>query len=117
MKEVSLTVLKEVISFMEGFDPSLESELITEKTKIEEDLGITGDDAWAFFVKYSEKFNVDITNFLMYDYFKGEGVDLLSLILEFFKLKKRVAKKFFTVEYLVKGIEAGKLDEEVIDYQ
>ncbi len=115
MKDVYLAALNDVISFMRNFDPSLESEQITEKTRIEEDLGITGDEAWDFFVEYSKRFNVDVTNFLMYDYFKAEGIDFLSPILEFFRVKKKTVKKVFVVEYLLKGIVAGKLDEDVIN--
>jgi hypothetical protein len=45
---------------------------IYKDTLVERDLGITGDDAVDFIVKYSEKFTVDITDFEYSRYFNHE---------------------------------------------
>lgn len=87
--------------------------MIDENTRMEEDLSITGDDAWEFFVDYSKNFDIDISNFRFSDYFESEGIDFISPILELFRLKKKRVKKEFLVAYLILGVEAGKLDSEV----
>ncbi|MDU1893114.1 MAG: DUF1493 family protein [Dysgonomonas sp.] len=110
-----LNSLKDVSSFIRNFDQSYESVNIDENTRLEEDLGITGDDAWEFFIEYRDKYNVDVSQFLIYNYFKAEGVDFISPILLFLGLKKKKEKKEFTVKNLIEGIKAGRLNEEVIN--
>jgi acyl carrier protein len=73
-------------------------------TLVEDDLGVTGDDAVELLIAYSERFNVDVTNFMAVDYFKSEGWT-------FFPEKI----KPLTLGDLEKGIIAGKLNEEVIN--
>lgn len=51
------------------------------KTHIEDDLGITGDDAAELMQKFSKKFNVDLTGFDFMKSFDPEGVDLSFLLL------------------------------------
>lgn len=75
---------------------------------IEKDLGIYGDDAIEFILEYAKEFDVDISNFMAADYFSGEGVD----IFHFFRRKKM---KELAIGDLLKGIEAGKLDDSVIN--
>lgn len=91
------------------------NETIDENSRIEEDLGITGDEAWEFLIEYGKSFNVDVSNFMAADYFKAEGFDFITPILEFLKLKKKIIKKTLTINDLIKGIIAGKLDEDVIN--
>lgn len=84
---------------------------ITENSELEVDLKITGDDACEFLERYSEKFGVDIFKFNINKYFASEGtLDLYLLIF----LKKKQSRKRITVGNLIRGIEAGKLDEETI---
>ena len=115
MKNIKKTVLQEVIFFMIEYDGSLDFVSIDENTRIEKDLRITGDEAVEFFIAYSKRFNIDVSKFMFGDYFNGEGFDF-SPILEALKLKKKSKpKKVFTVGDLIKGIEAGRLDEEVLN--
>lgn len=81
--------------------------LITKDTQIENGLGIYGDDATEFILEYAKQFEVDVSNFLLADYFLDEGLNLLGL----FRKKK---KKTLTIGDLLKGIEAAKLNEEVL---
>ena len=111
MENIDPNLLNEVIVYIKEYYYIPESESINKESKLEEDIGITGDEAWEFFNAFSKKYNVDISNFLMYDYFKAEGSDFL----EFFGLKKKKVKKFLTVSNLVQGIKAGILNEEVIN--
>ncbi len=100
-------LLEEVVAFIKdkyGF------EVIDENTRLEEDLGITGDEAWDFFVDYKKKFDVDISNFFLYDYFQSEGCDLLV----FLGFKKPKVKKVFIVRDLINGIKTGRLAESTI---
>ncbi len=84
----------------------IDDEPITRDTKLNNDLGATGDDGIDFIIAYSKKIKVDVSKFMAADYFKGEGMDILGT-------QKRV--KQLTVGQLEKGIIAGRLDEEVIN--
>ncbi len=88
---------------------------VDKNTKIEEDLRITGDEAWDFLIKYGKYFNVETSNFIFSDYFEAEGIDFITPILEILRLKKKKKKKELTIGHLIKAIEAGKLDDEIIN--
>ncbi len=89
--------------------------LLTRETQLENDMGITGDDAVSFLLAYGKEFNVDISNFMAADYFKGEGVDILGGIIRMFTNKQEPQLKKLTLGDLEKGILAGRLDEGVIN--
>jgi acyl carrier protein len=90
---------QELVSFIKDFwDESLE---ITAETKIEDDLGITGDDADEFLVAFSKKFNVSLKKFIFKKYFESEP----SLFSHF----KSAPSKRLTVNMLVEAIEKGEL--------
>lgn len=91
----------------------VEDKEVTREATIEDDLGITGDDAVDFIIAYSNAFNVDVSKFMAADYFDGEGDILLPAIIKIFTGKKE--NKVLTVGHLEKGILAGRLDEEVIN--
>jgi hypothetical protein len=78
---------------------------INRDTLIEDNLGVTGDEAAEMILNYSKKFNVDIDNFTFAKYFNDEP----SIFLANRKLDP------LTVRDLEKGIIAGRLDEEVIN--
>ncbi|MBK9732881.1 MAG: DUF1493 family protein [Chitinophagaceae bacterium] len=77
-------------------------------TKVELDLGITGEDAMEFIIAYGEQFNVDVSRFMAADYFDAEGHSLFSL-------GNQRNKKILTLGDLEKGISAGRLDEKIIN--
>lgn len=93
--------LKTLIIKMSGAD----DEPITVDTSLENDLGITGDDAIDLLLAYRDQFKVDVRNFMAGDYFNAEG----TMIFFMSRMKP------FTVGHLYKGIIAGRLDEEVIN--
>lgn len=103
----------ELVSFMTEIYGSLG--YVDKNTKIEQDLRITGDEAWDFLIKYGKYFNVETSNFIFSDYFEAEGIDFITPILEILRLKKKKKKKELTIGHLIKGIEAGKLDDEIIN--
>ena len=78
---------------------------ITMETSIENDLGVTGDDGEEFIVKFSKKYKVDISNFYFTKYFHPEP--MVS------SMPKEI--KLLTVGHLMKAIEAGRLDDDVIN--
>lgn len=80
---------------------------ITRHTRIEADLGITGDDAEEFIIAYSKKYNVDVSEFMAADYFDAEGISLI--------LSRNPNNKHLTIEHLIRGIITGKLNEEIIN--
>ena len=77
-------------------------------TTIMTNLGIDGDDAYDFIVAYGEKFQVDITNFMLSNYFNSEGFGFFTAVTD------PRPKKKLTLGDLEKGILAGKLNEEII---
>lgn len=96
----------------ETYEESIE---ITQITKIETELGVTGDDAINFIIAFSKKFNVDVSNFMAADYFEDEGINILELIIRTIKGIKKPKKKVLTVGDLERAIKAGKLDDTVIE--
>lgn len=88
---------------------------VNRDAKIEEDLGIYGDDAIEFLKEYGEKFSVDISQFKAADYFSPEGDIILPALIRILTGKKKKKTKYLTIEHLQKGILAGKLDEDVIN--
>lgn len=93
---------------------------ITRATRIEADRGCTGDDAYDLMVAYAETFQVDVSDFQYHDYFHGEGFFLIAEIEALFKWIASGLrplpndKKELTVGHLMKGVQAGRLDEAVI---
>lgn len=85
------------------------------ETRLENDLGVHGDDAVEFIIAYGKHYNVDVSNFMAADYFSGEGLNILDSLIEIFKKEKKASKKTLTVGHLYRGILAGKLNEEVIN--
>ena len=90
---------------------------ITLETALENDLGITGDDAVEFIIAYGKEFNVDVSKFMAADYFDAEGYDIVGPLIRWITRNKKPQKqlKILTLGHLEKGIIAGKLDEEVIN--
>lgn len=77
---------------------------ITMETSIENDLGITGDDGEDLIMEFSKKYNVDIKNFYFEKYFYPEPSVSSSA--------KEI--KVLTVGHLMKAIESGRLDDDII---
>jgi acyl carrier protein len=93
----------------------VEDEEVTREARIENDLGVTGDDAVDFMIAYGKAFNVDVTKFMAGDYFDGEGSEILLGLYRFLTGKKKKKNKLLTIGDLEKGIYAGRSDEEVIN--
>jgi acyl carrier protein len=93
----------------------VEDEVITTETKIADDLGVNGDDAVEFLIAYGKEFDVDVSKFMAADYFSPEGSGFISLIKSFLRIEDDSTKKHLTVGHLLKGIEAGRLDEGVMN--
>lgn len=92
----------------------VEDEEVTREAQIEDDLGVTGDDAVDFLIAYGKTFNVDVTKFMAADYFRGEGgIGMPWFIKNLLGVKRQ--RKTLTISHLEKGIIAGRLDEEVIN--
>ena len=90
---------------------------MNETTRIEEDLGITGDDAVEFLIAFGKKFDVDISRFNMADYFHGEGwsFDCFFYKLQWWFYKRKYVKKVLTIGDLLEAIRVKRLgnSEEV----
>lgn len=93
----------------------VDDEEVTRGAAIEEDLGVSGDDAVELLVEYGKAFNVDVSQFMAADYFSAEGDPVLPAIIRVLTNKKKRKSKVLTVGHLEKGIIAGRLNEEVIN--
>lgn len=84
---------------------------ITMDTRIEADFKIGGDDIDDFFMKFSEKFKVDISKFDFDRHFDMvEGVGCLAIPALIFSLvKKYPQKKDLSISSLCRAIELGYL--------
>ncbi|HPF10364.1 MAG TPA: DUF1493 family protein [Flavobacteriaceae bacterium] len=84
---------------------------LNRETELEENIGLTGDDADEFLSDYAEKFNVDISEFIFNDYFLEEGEDHFQTIASWFfgqKIKKN-GRKRLTLGHLEDAVRKGKL--------
>ncbi len=98
-------LLDELVAFLKK-QTGVYDILITRKTLIEDELGVTGDDAEDLLIAFSKKYNINISNFEFAKYFYDEpGV---------FNFQNRQVEQL-TVGHLEKAIIAGRLDEEVIN--
>src|SRR5438270_11601598 len=88
----------------------VDDEEITSETRIQNDLGINGDDAVEFIIAFGKEFSVDVSNFLAADYFEPEGDWILPTIIRFLSGREKTPKKDLTVGQLQKSIMAGRLD-------
>ena len=105
-------IFKKIIDFVSdkaGVDPNR----IERTTRLELDLGVYGDDAEELIIGYSKRFNVDVSQFMLSDYFNGESDPLTLLLCWLFRAKS--SKKDLTVGHVEKGVIAGRLDAEVIN--
>ncbi|WP_170132739.1 DUF1493 family protein [Pedobacter cryoconitis] len=74
---------------------------------LSDDYGIYGDDADDLILDFSKKFNVDVSEFQIEDYFGGEG----DVIFKFFAnlFNKQKPKKILTINDLRLAIISGRL--------
>jgi acyl carrier protein len=79
---------------------------ITRATLIEDDLGVTGDEAEDLIVDFAGHYNVNVDCFVFKNYFYEEP--------SVFSFPNRTVKPF-TIRHLEKAIIAGRLDERVIN--
>ena len=70
-----------------------EEEEIIPATKIEEDLGIYGDDAMELIIAFGKAFTVDVSKFMAADYFSAEGDILLPAIFRALTGKRKQSKR------------------------
>ena len=110
MDESGFDKLKEFIEKQTG----CKEEEITPGARLYDDLGVYGDDACELLVKYGRKFNVDVSKFMAAEYFRGEGDWILPAFIRSILNRPEPEYKTLTVAHLLKGILAGRLDEEVI---
>lgn len=78
---------------------------ITRETLLEDDLGVTGDDAEDLIIAFGKRYGIDVNNFIFTRYFYDEP--------EVLNYQDRVVVPF-SVGHLEKAINAGRLDEDVI---
>ena len=103
-KTESETQFTRLVSFIRDLSGEHEA-VITRETLIENDLGVTGDDAYELIVKFSKIFHVNVREFKFQRYFNDEP--------SIFDTSRKVLP--LMVGHLEKAMIAGRLDEEVIN--
>ncbi|WP_404811961.1 hypothetical protein ACIRNY_09935 [Capnocytophaga canimorsus] len=78
--------------------------------RLEEDLGIYGDEAVDFITRYAEMFQVDVSEFPVYEYFNVEADSVSLFFRKLLGFSKK--KKTLTIFDLKKGIINKKINEE-----
>ncbi|MVT09448.1 DUF1493 family protein [Chitinophaga tropicalis] len=93
---------QELLSFIKSeiLGEGDENVILDRDTSLEDDLGVTGIDADKFILKFSRKFNVDLSNFNIDSYFEPEFS---------FWLFGRKKRKRFTIKELENAILTGVL--------
>lgn len=79
--------------------------LINRETLIEDQLGVTGDEAEELIIAFAKQYNVNIDNFIFRNYFYDEP--------GLFNIPNRVIKPL-NIGHLERAIIAGALDDNVI---
>ncbi len=79
---------------------------ITRETLIEDNLGVTGDEAEELIRNFAKTYNINIDNFVFMNYFFEEP--------NIYNSSGRTLKPF-TVGHMEKAIIVGRLDENVIN--
>lgn len=80
------------------------------ETTLERDLGMTGDDAIEFILEFSQRFNVDISQFNIRLYFEPEGDSILPNVFRSITGKKKSKQKELTIGDLEHSVMKGKLE-------
>ena len=102
------TIFNNIKSFVEEVRWKYPFELQRE-TRVEQDLGITGDDAYDFINVFSKQFSVDVTNFNFDSYFELEGDWILPALVRSFRGIKKEEKLVLTLGELEKAVESKAL--------
>lgn len=82
---------------------------LSEDMSLFHDLNIYGDDADELLEKYSEEFNVSLTNFKFSDYFPFEGDPIIPVIVSIIFKKKGKEFKRLTIRNLQEAIISKEL--------
>jgi acyl carrier protein len=95
---------------------AVEENDITENALLETDLGIYGAEAMDYIVAFGKHFNVNVSKFMAADYFSDEGgLKLFPWMVKLFGIKRESRKKELAIRHLMKAVEEGRLDEDVIN--
>ena len=101
-------IFNDIKLFVEEMRWKYPFELVRE-TRIEQDLGITGVEAYEFIDAFRKQFSVDVSNFKFESYFESEGDWILPTLVRFLLGKKKRDKMILTLGDLEKAVESKEL--------
>jgi acyl carrier protein len=87
---------------------SVRRESLAPSTRIQEDLGCTGDDAVELMQAFAKQFSVDLRALNLKEYFDEEGFDPIGYVLSLFRKCRIARRSALTLEDLVNAARAGK---------
>lgn len=113
---MSVRLMAEIEAFARKESGVLPHRNLHGATTIEDDLGITGDDAAEFMEKFFDVFGVDASGFDFGRYFHDEGFNpFLVLLMPFRRYRDRQKKIPITLAMLAKAVECRRWDAASIE--
>jgi hypothetical protein len=106
-----------IIEFVHKYWP-LRNKVLLRTTRLQEDLGIKGDDADNFISDFANTFKINTDNIDLSKYFEGHNDDLISFIIKLFKRgsgKTPKKQSTLTLGDLENALRIGQLDDKNID--
>jgi acyl carrier protein len=100
-----MITLLEIYKFLSGYLNIKENEL-NQDSDIYKEFGIDGDDFSELIISFSEKFNVDLSEFLWYFHYREEGFNIGAIFIK--PPYERVERIAITPRLLLKQANAGK---------
>ncbi|MFT4092864.1 MAG: DUF1493 family protein [Niabella sp.] len=104
-----------VVEFIKIHWP-IKNEILTRATRMQEDLGIKGDDADNIIYEFSKAFNINIDNLDLSNYFTGYNEDIISIIKGLIN-RKSLKKYSLTLGDLEEALSLGELSDRRIIFR
>ena len=109
MNYLDLTLEKKIKQLV-AQETEVRVEKLALETRLLEDLGVDGDDAFELLEKYSETFKVDFSKFQFSKYFGQEaGLDILSIFFYLFFPSHIPQSEPLTIQDLVDAANIGEI--------
>ena len=110
MMKTDFIKLTEFIGKKAGYLP----DNFSEETTLDGDMSIYGDDAVEIILAFGKAFDVDVSNFMLGNYFADEGGVSLRLLYRLFGKKYRRGAKELTIRNRLDAMIYKRLDEKII---
>jgi hypothetical protein len=90
-------------------------DILTSETSLENDLGITGDDAVDLLKRFSEQFEIDMRKLNVSKYFESEGGNMFDIMARTFFREKGKNLIELKLKHLELALTKGKLCDNMME--